>query len=243
MLQPTGPQYTQAVQLALDTLNMFYVLTGQQRESHASVAVALTHVVCDHNRGPGDAEAGLSDAHVFCMFLGLVSRHIPGSQTLNQELALPSSLLLEDYLTPDDLSLQIWTIVSERDSELYHRIARLSALNQGVSRWTVQTDVGPQALIPLLRHWCEVALAGVVRPDTLLFVWDQCMLFGWGLLAKFGGEVILMAKDATAEATDVAGFMATLEAKAGLLHTRAIRDSMRNFEGPGHVRGDVRAPS
>ena len=62
--QRPSPPHTRAVRLALAVLNMFYVLTGQQRESHASVAVALTHVLCDHNSGPGDAEAHLSHAVV-----------------------------------------------------------------------------------------------------------------------------------------------------------------------------------
>ena len=63
------------------------------------------------------------------------------------------------------------------------------------------------------------------------------MLFGWGLLAEFAGEVILMAKDATADAEDAASFMAALETRAKLLRTREIRSAMATFGAAAAAAG------
>ena len=82
------------------------------------------------------------------------------------------------------------SLQQERDPDLYYLVAKLNALDQGVTTWSKATDVGAAALVPVLQPWCEVAFAGVIRIDALLYVWDQLFIVGWDHLAEFGTELI-----------------------------------------------------
>ena len=225
--EPWGQRVTQ---VAMDILNMYFVLTRQQYASHVSVAVVLASVMA--------MEAMPDTEDMLVMLCSLVNHHVPGLPTLNQELALSGSHLAGSRLTPEMSARGIWTLIHQQDRELYAVIAELTAHDKGALRWTWETDTGPDTLVPLLKPWCEVAFAGFLRLNAVLFVWDQCFQFGWDSLAVFGAKILELSRDecirATAkkETATVAAFMSALEAHAWSLTTSQLRAVETSNDGP-----------